>query len=82
MEMHRHQEQESDLQESLECSLQGTFREMAVFNPRTQRGHLQPGQWDYFEMVLDPLDTSWMVSGWWKPLACLMQHALCSLPSF
>ena len=32
-----------------------------MFNPRTQRGHLQPGQWDYFEMVLDPLDTSWMV---------------------
>ena len=45
-----------------------------MFNPRTQRGHLQPGQWDYFEMVLDPLDTSWMVR---LPLARLTQHAVC-----
>ena len=42
-------------------SLQGTFREMVVYNPRTQHGALQPGQWDYFEMALDPMDTSWMV---------------------
>ena len=79
LEMHRFQEQELGLQGSLEWSPQGTFREMAVFNPRTQRGHLQPGQWDYFEMVLDPLDTSWMVR---LPLACLMQHAFCFPPSF
>ena len=74
--MHRLQGQESDLQGSLEWSAQGTFREVAVFNPRTQRGHLQPGQWDYFEMVLDPLDTSWMVRH-----SCLPRAARPVLPS-
>ena len=25
------------------------------------RGYLQPGQWHYYRMVLDPTDASWMV---------------------
>ena len=52
-------------------SPQGTFREMVVYDPRTQHGLLQPGQWDYFKMVLDPMDTSWMVRCCWLP------HAAC-----
>lgn len=43
-------------------SLQGYIRNIVVYNPRTQRGTLQPGQWDYYAMVLDPMDTSWMVT--------------------
>ncbi len=44
------------------ASLQGSLRNIVVYNPRTQRGFLQPGEWDYYAMILDPMDTSWMVS--------------------
>ena len=47
-----------------------------MYDPRTQHGSLQPGQWDYFEMVLDPMDTSWMVRA-----ACLPCAACPVLPS-
>ena len=43
-------------------SMQGGFKNIVVYNPRTAHGYLQPGHWDYFAMILDPMDTSWMVS--------------------
>ena len=42
--------------------MQGTFRDIVVYNPETEHGYLQPGQWDYYAVYLDPMDTSWMVS--------------------
>ena len=42
--------------------MQGGFKNIVVYNPRTMHGYLQPGHWDYYAMILDPMDTSWMVS--------------------
>lgn len=41
--------------------MQGGFNNIVVYNPRTVHGYLQPGNWDYYAMILDPMDTSWMV---------------------
>ena len=45
-----------------DASMQGGFKNIVVYNPRTMHGYLQPGHWDYYAMILDPMDTSWMVS--------------------
>ena len=50
-----------DTSPNTDASMQGSFKNIVVYNPRTAHGYLLPGHWDYFAMILDPMDTSWMV---------------------
>ena len=43
------------------CNVQGTIANVFTAFPQPVQGHLLPGQWAYFQLILDSSDSSWMV---------------------
>lgn len=41
--------------------LQGRLNMITPSMPKAATGHLMPGQWHYYSMMLSPMDSAWMV---------------------